>query len=82
MDTFPSIHDNSSLRTADVFPVVASLPRKNKRETSDDRKYARCSQAMIMAVTGMNRESFCVTLCVTWFTYCLDDSVCGPTWQQ
>ena len=33
-----------SLRTADVFPVVASLPPKNM-ERSDDRKYVCCSQA-------------------------------------
>ena len=32
----------SSLRTADAFPVVASLPR---RERSDDRKCVCCSQA-------------------------------------
>ena len=33
-----------SLRTADVFPVVASLPPKNM-ERSDDGKYVCCSQA-------------------------------------
>ena len=33
-----------SLRTADVFPVVASLPPKNTGE-SDDWKYVCCSQA-------------------------------------
>ena len=34
--TFPKCKVNTSLRTADVFPVVASLPPK---ERSDDRKY-------------------------------------------
>ena len=39
-----------SLRNADVFPVVASLPPKNndvifRRERSDDRKYVCASQA-------------------------------------
>ena len=34
-----------SLRTADVFPVVDSLPSKNLRERSDDRKYVCGSQA-------------------------------------
>ena len=34
-----------SLRTADAFPVVASLPPKNRRERSDDRKCVCCSQA-------------------------------------
>ena len=41
---------NDSLRTADVFPVVASLPPKNnvvtfRREKSYNRKYVCCSQA-------------------------------------
>ena len=35
-----------SLRTADVFPVVASLPPQNRRERSDDRKCVCCSQAV------------------------------------
>ena len=34
-----------SLRTADVFPVVASLPSKNVRKRSDDRKYVCGLQA-------------------------------------
>ena len=34
-----------SLRTADAFPVVASLPPKNRRERSDDRKCVCGSQA-------------------------------------
>ena len=37
-----------SLRTADVLPVVASLPPKKSRERGDDpddRKYVCCSQA-------------------------------------
>ena len=40
--TFSKCKVNSSLRTADVFPVVASLPPK---ERSDDRKYVCRSQA-------------------------------------
>ena len=40
--TFSKCNVNSSLRTADVFPVVASLPPK---ERSDDRKYVCRSQA-------------------------------------
>ena len=40
--TFPKCKVNTSLRTADVFPVVASLPPK---ERSDDRKYVCRSQA-------------------------------------
>ena len=38
---------NSSLRTADVFTVVASLPPKKyfRRKRSDDRKCVCCSQA-------------------------------------
>ena len=39
---FRSLRFLSSLRTADVFPVVASLFR---RERSEDRKYVCCSQA-------------------------------------
>ena len=34
------------LRTADVFPVVASLPPLPRRERSDDRKYVCYSQAI------------------------------------
>ena len=34
-----------SLRTADAFPVVASLPPKNSDERSDDQKCVCCSQA-------------------------------------
>ena len=39
-----------NMRTADAFPVVPSLPRKNsdaifRRERSDDRKCVCCSQA-------------------------------------
>ena len=34
-----------SLRTADVFPVVASLLSYFQREKSDYRKYVYCSQA-------------------------------------
>ena len=37
-----------SLRTADVFPVIASLPPKNLffwRERRDDQKCICCSQA-------------------------------------
>ena len=40
--TFPKCKVNSSLRTADVFPVVPSLRPK---ERSDDRKYVCRSQA-------------------------------------
>ena len=40
-------YDRYSLRTTDVFPVVASLPPKNNIEGSDDRKYVCCSQAMV-----------------------------------
>ena len=36
---------DSSLRTADTFPVVASLPLLVRRERSDDRKCVCCSQA-------------------------------------
>ena len=41
-----AIHGRASLRTADVFLVVASLPPKNIfwRERSDDRKYVCGSQ--------------------------------------
>ena len=39
-----------SLRTADAFPVVATLPPKN-RERSDDRKRVCCSQAKLMAAS-------------------------------
>ena len=38
-----------SLRSADVFPVVTSLPPKDnifRRERGDDRKYACASQAI------------------------------------
>ena len=38
------ITHHDSLRTADAFPVVVSLPR---RERSDDRKCVCCSQASI-----------------------------------
>ena len=40
-------HGSLSLRTADVFPVVASLPPKInfRRERSDDGKYVCRSQA-------------------------------------
>ena len=44
-----------SLRSADVFPVVASLPPKInfrspiRRERSDDRKYVCASQAKVSA---------------------------------
>ena len=42
-----AIHRRPSLRTADVFPVVTSLPPINIfwRERSDDRKYVCVSQA-------------------------------------
>ena len=36
-----------SLRTAGAFPVVASLPPKNRRERSEDWKRVYCSQARI-----------------------------------
>ena len=39
-----------SLRTAEVFPVVASLPPKN-RERSDERKYVWCSQARLSSTS-------------------------------
>ena len=39
-----SIQGNS-MRTADAFPVVASLPPKNSDAISDDRKCVCCSQA-------------------------------------
>ena len=37
--------EGNSLRTADAFPVVASLPPKNSDAISDDRKCVCCSQA-------------------------------------
>ena len=43
-----------SLRTADVFPVVASLPPKNM-ERSHDRKYVCCSQAKSWIEVGQFR---------------------------
>ena len=49
-----------SLRTADAFPVVASLPPKNSvRERSDDRKCVCCSQAMGDAVLEDFRGKGC-----------------------
>ena len=42
---FKSLHSGESLRTADVFPVVAS-----RRERSDDRKYFCGSQATLKSV--------------------------------
>ena len=36
-----------NLRTAGAFPVVASLPPKNRRERSEDWKRVYCSQARI-----------------------------------
>ena len=51
--SFSYVHcfQGASLRTADAFPVVASLPPKNsvaifRRERSDDRKCVCCSQAI------------------------------------
>ena len=46
------ITHHDSLRTADAFPVVASLPLSSllslfRRERSDDRKCVCCSQASI-----------------------------------
>ena len=46
------VSNKCSLRTADAFPVVVSLPPKNsyfRRERSDDRKCVCCSQATINA---------------------------------
>ena len=46
-----------SLRTADAFPVVASLPPKNsyfRRERSDERKCVCCSQARLCLLLGLN----------------------------
>ena len=51
-----------SLRSADVFPVVASLPPKNSyfwRERSDDRKYVCASQAKIHPVGVQTMETCC-----------------------
>ena len=44
LDTIKRNSKPSSLRTADAFPVVASLASA-KRERSDDRKCVCCSQA-------------------------------------
>ena len=51
-----------SLRTADAFPVVASLPPKNFRreveiERSDDRKCVCCSQARARGTGNSNRKT-------------------------
>ena len=50
-----------SLRSADVFPVVASLPPKNKlvnfrTERNDDRKYVCASQATWLAFIRKGRK--------------------------
>ena len=48
------ITHHASLRTADAFPVVASLPPKNShfwRERSEDRKCVCCSHASITLKT-------------------------------
>ena len=44
LDTIKRNSKPSSLRTADAYPVVASLASA-KRERSDDRKCVCCSQA-------------------------------------
>ena len=50
-------HQRGSLRTADAFPVVASLPPK--RERSDDRKCVCGSQATnVAAVTSLANHQF------------------------
>ena len=56
--TFPKCKVNTSLRTADVFPVVASLPSKERR---DDRKYVCRSQAesILKKCCFSGRESTC-----------------------
>ena len=50
---FPSVDPSGSLRTADSFPVVASLPPKNflRMERSDDRKCVCGSQAIRRAAS-------------------------------
>ena len=50
----------SSLRTTDAFPVVASLPLKNRRERSDDRKCVCCSQAMDFLKWADLNVKFCL----------------------
>ena len=49
-----------SLRTADAFPVVASLPPKNifRRERSDDRKCVCCSQAITYLALGFSTVNY------------------------
>ena len=49
-----------SLWTADAFPVVASLPPKNGRERSDDRKCVCCSQAMDFLKWADLNVKFCL----------------------
>ena len=43
----------NSLRTSEVFPVIASL-LIFRRERSDDRKYVCCSQAILKCATSEN----------------------------
>jgi len=65
----------ASLRTADVFPVVASLPTKIvifRRERSDDRRYVCSSQAGPQpAGSDFNVPAPCAaewTAGLSWFT--------------
>ena len=53
-------HSRYSLRTADAFLVVASLPPKNifRGERSDDRKCVCCSQAITYLALGFSTVNY------------------------
>ena len=67
--TFPKCKFNTSLRTADVFPVVASFPAK---ERSDDRKYVCRSQA------ESTRKKCCFSVRESSCKLCREHTYCIP----
>ena len=76
-----------SLRTADAFPVVASLPPIFRRERGDDRKCVCCSQANApwsqrarsllqyvlfwRVLIKLSMDSQTISTCLSWNKYLL-----------
>ena len=67
---FRVLFGSCSLRTADAFPVIASLPL---RERSDDRKCVCCSQAMALVPCSLLRN--CTEMFAMQATKTLDSNI-------